>query len=264
MSSPNLIPRGRDHHSQRSLGSREKFALQGIAGSGGTYTHKTITKLNAEISKLRATTIFTKAEVDEAIVTQREEMIRKLEKEEQKYLKAQIKLGEVRDEIRVKEDYSAHIQKRIEKKDEELKDFEEDRNELEKKLNSMTNKLEESKNEVNMKENQIAILLEKLHSLQMDQEKVVAASLELEKSIREEQNTRMNILHAMLEAELEFKHKSSHLRGIGKSGKRLVDVMISQQEEMRRSINAITKSINDDINNSKGDSSPPRQLLLLN
>lgn len=257
MSSPNLLPRGRDH-------SKELFALQLIGGSGGTNTHKTITRLNAEISKLRATTIFTKAEVDETIVNQREEMIQNLQDEEQKYRKAQIKLGEVRDEIRVKEDYSAYIQKRIEKKDEELKDFEEDQNILQSKIDEMTNTFEECKNEVNMKESQIATLLETLNTLQIEQEKVVTATLALEKSIREEQNTRMNILHAMLEAELEFKHKSAHLRGIGDRGIRLVDVMISQQEEMRRSINAITKSIKDDINKSNDNYYQPRQLLLLN
>ncbi len=220
----------------------------------------TITKLNAEITKLRAVSAFHKAEFEEKLLAQREKMLVKVEEEEKNLHEAEKQLQAVREEIDSKEEYIRYIHRRNEKQDEELRNVEEQRTELQQILDEISLEYEDHKTNADMTNREISTLLESMMCLFRDQKTIVESSLALEKKMEEDAEKRMQSLHEMLDAETEFRKKSSELRMMS-TGKKLTDTLIGQKGEMK----AIIDSFNHDrcSNDGDGDDLPSSPKLLL-
>lgn len=224
----------------------------------GPSVSKTIAKLNAEISKLQAIKNFTNAELEESLLQRRQEMFLLLEEEEAKYIKAQKNLQSVREEVRAKEEYISYVQRRNEHKDQELKYVEEEGMDLQRRLDLMSAEYEGKKMKAGVLESEVTALLDTFKDLLAEQEKVAASSLALEKNLQDDASKRMNRLHAMLDAEMEFKNKSANLRAMG-NGTKLTDAIIKQKEGIQR----IVDTLSQEVYNGTDKTRPPQQLLLL-
>eukprot|EP00551_Chaetoceros_affinis_P016573 CAMPEP_0203704906 /NCGR_PEP_ID=MMETSP0091-20130426/48178_1 /ASSEMBLY_ACC=CAM_ASM_001089 /TAXON_ID=426623 /ORGANISM="Chaetoceros affinis, Strain CCMP159" /LENGTH=235 /DNA_ID=CAMNT_0050580097 /DNA_START=289 /DNA_END=996 /DNA_ORIENTATION=+ len=221
--------------------------------------HTTITKLTAEIAKLKAVTAFTKAELEERLVEQRKAMLAKVEEEEENLLKEEKQLETVRDEIKNKEEYIRYIHRRTETRDEELRLAEEQRREIQKGFDELSLEYEDLRANVDMMDGEISTLLESMSYLLRDQENIVESSLALEDKMEEEANKRIERLQELLDVEIENKKKSSEMRMIG-SGKKLTDTIIEQKEEMKTIIDSLS---HDRFNKDNDDDSPSSPKLLL-
>ena len=222
-------------------------------------TQKTIAKLNAEISKLQAIVVFTRAELAEQLSNQSEEMFKALEEEEQKYLNAQRRLLSVRDEIKTKEEYAVYVKRRTESKEEELRYVEEERCDLERRLNHVSSACDEQQMEAERLGDEASELLESMTSILAQQEIIASSSVIFEKKMEHQSTARMDTLRSMLDAEMRFRQQSTQLR-VMNNGKRLTDSIIEEKQKTKSIIDSITQDMED---NCGEISSSSQQLLLL-
>ena len=203
-----------------------------ITTTSAPSSHKTIAKLNAEITKLRAITAFTKAESEELILNQRYELNSLLRQEEEKYEKAQRQLQKVKEEIKYKKESNEYLEKRIEKKDEELQYVMEERDALESRLAKVRNELDsEHKTKVELLESKISTKLGIMEDLLSKQESIVSSSIAYENIMKEDGQRRLDRLRQMLDTEMEMQRTSKSLR-MTKNGRALRDSIVDQKREM--------------------------------
>jgi len=222
-------------------------------------TQKSVAKLNAEVSKLRAITLFTKAESEEKLLNQKEEMSLALHDLRVRVEKSRRKNQTTKGKIAAKEEYIGHVQRTNEEKDKELRMVEKEKFKWLQDINEAKTESENWKLKNEALESEISTLMDSLNSLLGEQERIVESSIALEKHLKEESYTRMNRLHSMLDAEIEFKKESSEIRNVSLYDKNLTDIMQEQKEVIRHMVKSLS---NEASEKNKRASSPPRLLVL--
>jgi len=175
-------------------------------------TQKSITKLNAEISKLRAIAAFTEAEAEEKLVNQNEQMNKTLNSLREAYEKALVDSRKVTDEIIEKEEFIKNIQLKHEEKEKDLEKTERECDSLGKELDEATKGYENLRCEIQHQESHMAGFEKSLVLLLQDQEILLEAARKVEDDKKKESKDRMNTIYKLLDQEYEFRKESIALK----------------------------------------------------
>jgi len=176
---------------------------------------KSLLKLNAEISKLRAIKAFTKADSEEKLENQMETMNAKLAEVDLKFRKSVEEHECVRKEIVAKESGIKNDQKSHEDAEQNLKMIEVENEELYEQLNELTNERKKSQEESEYTERQLETLKTSLSDMLDAQENITVASKRSEEMPKKQSDSRMAALYKFLEEEGHRRKKLSELKKVG-------------------------------------------------
>lgn len=198
-------------------------------------TKKSLLKLNAEISKLRAIKAYTNADAEEKIEHQRETMETIIAETELKLRRSLEEHECVRMEIHAKEDGIKHDQKLHEETEEHLKMVEIDNETLYEQLNEIGNERKKWKKECEDTEHQLETLKTAINDMLLAQENIALTSKRSEDMLKIQSDTRMAALYKFLEEEGHRRKKLSDMRTVdGLKG--TVNETVQKQKTYLRSI----------------------------
>lgn len=197
--------------------------------------HTKITKLNAEITKLRAITAFTNAELEESLQNQRYALKYALQEEEERFHQAERRLQSVKDQVQRKEESNQYLQQRLDMKDRELHDAMEDGERLKKNLDVAGNESIQHEIKMGQLKQIISSKVESIDTLLTRQTSVESSISTFEQNLKEGNQMRVNKLKAMLDDELEMQKKLEDFRVLSASyekKKTLKDSIANQKKEL--------------------------------
>ena len=171
-------------------------------------TLKSLTKLEAEITKLRAIAAFTKAETEEKLLNHQESMDALISDVRSKLEKSQEETNRVRTEIMAKENFIRYVQVRHEEREEELINVEQQNKELAKEVVLVTNTRDDYRGRTEKLEERMATLLTSVDSMVKEQERIEMASKCIEEDMKRDSEQREKTLQFMLEQERSFRKES--------------------------------------------------------
>mmetsp|Transcript_10674 Transcript_10674/g.16192 ORF Transcript_10674/g.16192 Transcript_10674/m.16192 type:complete len:246 (-) Transcript_10674:105-842(-) len=215
-----------------------RCSLDDVTNIQSMKTEKSIKKLNAEASKLRAQTAFIIAEAEETISNEMEAVYEGIEKTRLELEKTHKNNSLLKEEIAREENNIRYSEDLYARREKESRMEDRDSKMLEHRIDDLLIEKNLSKNEFERVEGLVQTMTDSTNHLLADQEKIIAASKRIENDLKEESARKISLLHSLLEMELSLKKESNAIKFIDGGNddhrKTLTEAISRQKEKILR------------------------------